>query len=143
MIIFPWILQSYHLSYYILVRLADGNKVNEGRVEIYRYGYGWGTICDDSWGVEEAAVVCGMLGYDSGVAYGSAYFGPGVGEIFIDDVWCGGHEVSLWDCSRSSWGEHGCSHREDAGVRCGKLLSCEHSQTAPTAPQPFYPAPQN
>ena len=105
------------------VRLANGNRVNEGRVELYRYGYGWGTVCDDGWGEEEATVVCGMLGYHYGVAYGNAKFGPGEGEIFIDDIRCLGTEVSLWDCSRSYWSDHLCSHREDAGVRCGKFFN--------------------
>ena len=44
------------------VRLVSGSVANEGRVEIC-YNNQWGTICDDSFGSYEAAVVCRQLGY--------------------------------------------------------------------------------
>ncbi len=44
------------------VRLVGGTHPREGRVEICYYNQ-WGTICDDSWGVQDASVVCRQLGY--------------------------------------------------------------------------------
>ncbi|KAL3889042.1 hypothetical protein ACJMK2_001400, partial [Sinanodonta woodiana] len=44
------------------VRLVDGQTQYEGRVEIY-YNGSWGTICDDNWDDNAAAVVCRMLGH--------------------------------------------------------------------------------
>ena len=41
--------------------LVDGNKVNEGRLEIC-FDNEWGTICDDYWGTQEARVACRQLG---------------------------------------------------------------------------------
>lgn len=44
------------------IRLQDGSTPNEGRVEIC-YNNHWGTICDDFWDSNDAAVVCRQLGY--------------------------------------------------------------------------------
>ena len=102
----------------------------EGRVEVCSGG-AWGTVCDDSWSVNDANVVCRQLGYDSGkerfyrlhcdspnigTAFSTAYFGQGTGTIVMDDVDCDGTESYLTNCTHTT--NHNCYHGEDAGVRC-------------------------
>ncbi|XP_038277954.1 macrophage receptor MARCO isoform X5 [Dermochelys coriacea] len=87
----------------------------EGRVEI-RYQEKWGTICDDGWDERDGTVVCKMLGYSHAVRIMTAP--PGSGQIWLDDVECSGTESSILNCEKSKWGEHNCSHSEDAGVEC-------------------------
>ena len=47
----------------------------------------------------------------------SAYYGPGNGDIVLDEVNCGGEERRLVDCPTNT-SNHDCGHKEDAGVKC-------------------------
>ena len=97
------------------LRLVDGSNYREGRVEMY-YNLTWGTVCDDEWDSLDAHVVCRQLGFST---YGTAIIAPGgSGEIWLDNVRCGGLEHSILSCPRNPVGTHNCLHDEDAGVRC-------------------------
>ncbi len=108
----------------IQVRLVGGS-ITEGRVEVSNNnGVSWGTVCDDSWDLNAANVVCRQLGFDRATeAISNAYFGAGYGNISMDDVTCFGSESNIGQCYYSSWNVHNCRHFEDAGVRCYCELS--------------------
>ncbi|XP_071504522.1 uncharacterized protein [Diadema antillarum] len=102
----------------LAVRLSGGSYPWEGRVEV-NHGDGWGTVCDDDWDLNDAEVVCNMLGYPGARKWRCcAFYGPGDGTILLDDVRCTGDEPSLLDCQHRPLGEHNCSPSEDAGVVC-------------------------
>ncbi|PIK53561.1 putative scavenger receptor cysteine-rich domain-containing group B protein [Apostichopus japonicus] len=68
------------------VRLRDGDSINSGRVEVYHLGE-WGTICDEYWSNEDAAVICRQLGYSGGdTFYSGALFGQGSGQYWVISV---------------------------------------------------------
>jgi len=111
----------YHIIYLLSLadgnlRLRGGNHVNEGRLEIFRMGE-WGTICDDSWSIQDAMVACRQLGFPGALKeMRGAYYGVGDGAIWLDEVGCTGDEPSLLDCAKVE--THDCSHEHDAGVVC-------------------------
>uniref|UniRef100_A0A8C3SRH1 SRCR domain-containing protein n=1 Tax=Chelydra serpentina TaxID=8475 RepID=A0A8C3SRH1_CHESE len=100
------------------LRVMGGEDRCSGRVEVWYRG-SWGTVCDDSWDMADANVVCKQLGCGSAVsALGEAAFGNGTGPIWVETLNCRGTESSLWDCPAKPWGESNCGHKEDAAVNC-------------------------
>ncbi|NXM76273.1 DMBT1 protein, partial [Serilophus lunatus] len=100
------------------VRLVNGSTPCLGRVEVF-HEHKWGTICDDTWDLADAQVICRQLGcgYALG-APGSARFGRGPDPIWLDGTHCTGREERLDQCELHAWGQHDCSHGEDVGVVC-------------------------
>ena len=83
--------------------MVGGDSNQEGRVEVLFNG-NWGTVCDDSWDLQDANVVCRMLGYGVAVPEWGSVYGPAEAtDVFeITEVSCKGDEQNLLDCSLKS-----------------------------------------
>ena len=100
------------------IRLVGGSGPHEGHVEVYHNGT-WGTVCDNDWNLQDAAVVCRQLGYiNATVALGSARFDAGSGPVLFSGLTCIGNESTITECHHLLTGVHNCSHSEDVGVVC-------------------------
>lgn len=101
------------------VRLVGGDS-KSGRVEVFHNGE-WGKICDDDWNLQNADVICRMLGFPRALsAPRESHFGgtSSAVKIWLDRVNCKGTEVRISDCRHKGWGKHNCDHTEDASVVC-------------------------
>ncbi|XP_067858915.1 deleted in malignant brain tumors 1 protein-like [Heptranchias perlo] len=79
--------------------------------------------------MNNAEVVCRQIGCGEAVAtLPVALFGPGTGEIVLDDIQCQGNEQYLWNCRNNGWLSHNCQHSEDVAVNCSG-----YSLNTPTA----------
>ncbi|KAG5876780.1 hypothetical protein JTB14_038406 [Gonioctena quinquepunctata] len=104
------------------IRLVNGSKSSEGRLEIKHHGI-WGTVCDDDFNEDAAKVVCKYFGFQgTSTVKKDGYFGQGNGPIWLDQVSCLGNETELEKCTHWNWGEHNCDHNEDVGVICSENM---------------------
>ena len=103
---------------------ANDNTNMSGRLEVYYRGR-WGTVCHDRFNNNAALVVCRQLGFNpfSAIAIQYAFFGQGVGPIWLDNVNCNGFEPNIDSCRHNPWGINNCRHYKDVSVVChGKLI---------------------
>ncbi|XP_067321164.1 scavenger receptor cysteine-rich type 1 protein M130-like [Anolis sagrei] len=102
------------------LRLRNDSSPCSGRVEVF-HNDTWGTICDAGWDLQDAQVVCRQLGCgNASKALGGAHYGQGSGPIWLESINCTGEEEFLRECQKGSWGEHSCSHSQDASVKCSE-----------------------
>ncbi len=99
------------------IRVAGNNGGRNGRVEVFHAG-AWGTVCDDLFGNVSAEVACRQLGFEGGIEAPIFTYPTGVGQIWMDNVNCGGGESRVVDCPFNGFGFHNCIHQEDVGVLC-------------------------
>jgi len=99
------------------IRLVGGTNDNSGRVEVC-HNNEWGTVCSDSWSINDGIVACRQLGFATLGFSTITTFGPGIGQIWLDYLRCTGSEARLIDCSHNGFGVHNCNHGQDAGLIC-------------------------
>ena len=100
----------------------NGSTLSIGRVEIF-YNNQWGTICDRGWDINDANVLCKQLGFPQALyVYSGATHGQGTGPIWMDNVVCSGSQAHIYDCSHRGWGNNGCTHSDDASVKCSSVV---------------------
>ena len=80
------------------IRLSDNS--NEGTVEVFFEG-AWVKICEESWDILVANVVCKQLGYPRATT--SSYIGEGNGVACLSGIRCNGYEKQLRQCQEYNW----------------------------------------
>ena len=114
-----------------------GSTAREGYVEGLGFNGTWGGICDDFFDINDADVICRMLGFPSAITalgsstamnlYGTA---PSGDNFVLDELNCHGNEDSVFDCPHNGEWNEDCERDEIAGVRCSssrlKIFSNDH-----------------
>ncbi|XP_064369541.1 antigen WC1.1-like [Dromaius novaehollandiae] len=111
------------------IRLVSGPGRCAGRVEVYVQGT-WSRVCEDTWDLWDAAVVCHQLGCGEVLAVpGSARYGRGSGPVWLGAGACSGAEATLWDCPAPAPapalapGQRGCKEGAGAAAICSELTA--------------------
>ncbi|XP_063448442.1 scavenger receptor cysteine-rich domain superfamily protein-like [Mytilus trossulus] len=99
------------------VKLVGGRYPNEGRIEIQHNGT-WGSVCNHAFTVQDARIVCSMLGYNNPYPeVCSSCFGMANDNSTRYNVNCSNDESDISQCI-DKWEDVSCLG--DAGVRCSK-----------------------
>ena len=87
----------------IIIRLQGSLLPNAGRIEILYAGV-WGTIGLNNWDINDAAVVCRQLGYQTGAeaALTNGVYGPFIGPTWLTNLQCTGYETNVMNCAHDA-----------------------------------------
>ncbi|XP_031561400.1 scavenger receptor cysteine-rich domain superfamily protein-like isoform X2 [Actinia tenebrosa] len=103
----------------IEVRLV-GDQNHTGKVEI-QYQRTWGVVCHRLWDIQDAHVICRMLGYKAAKHAIRSIEGETPRRGLMNDVGCSGREKSIAECAHRGWWNiylKSCSNKDLAGVVC-------------------------
>ena len=106
-------------SYYS--QFGENEWESHGFIKIYndesnQYGY----VCDEGWDLNDAHVLCRMLGFPGALdaTVRSQYGVPdeSIKDVSLSNVQCNGTENSIYDCPSDP--NPSCDRTRSAGVRC-------------------------
>ena len=119
-----------------------GSSESEGYVEALGNDNQWGGICDNSFDVFDAHVICKMLGFSTAIEaltnstaddlYGTA---PSGSNFTLDNLDCSGSESSVFDCPLTGEVSENCEATKIAGVRCATSKKFLNTTSAILEPQ--------
>ncbi|XP_033109291.1 deleted in malignant brain tumors 1 protein-like [Anneissia japonica] len=114
------------------VRLIDGDRVSEGRLEVFLYGR-WGTVCDKNFDKSLGELVCRQLGFTevANVLPGSTFGVETSKPMHMRNIRCSENATAIGECEYQRGLTHRCSHNTDVGVVCRQAITTEvANQTA-------------
>ena len=119
---------SFNLYHFISARIrlgGTGSSGKDGFVEGLGTNGIWGGICNHGFDIDDAHVICRMLGYPSATLaltsltvtnlYGTANSGN---NFVLDALGCTGTEESVFDCPHPGEWQENCVASDIAGVHC-------------------------
>ena len=103
-----------------------GSSAKEGFVEGLGTDGEWGGICQKDFDIDDAHVICRMVGFPSATAAlangtAAALYGTAKEKNFkfvLSKLGCTGHENSIFDCPHKGEWQGNCKKEEIAGVQC-------------------------
>ena len=112
------------------IQLYGGIHLHEGRIE-FQHKNQWGVICEDTWDLRDADVICRQLGFEKGAS--SLASGLMIDDrderpqptVIMTDIECNGDEMTIDECKFSLVKPGKCLHSTvNAGVFCvpGRLM---------------------
>ena len=107
------------------LRLVDGWRESDGRVEIYFNASSSGVVCGDEWNLDDANAVCRQLGYKSAVDVSSRRRGSlSLSDRTMHYARCRGNETLFKDCKKQP--SRSCA--KEAEVTCKENLCTQTSR---------------
>ena len=104
---------------------GNGSSATEGYVQAFNISSSlWGNICDNSFGIIDAHVICKMLGFPTAIAAlghstaDNLYGIPSETDFVLSNLDCAGTETSVFRCPLTGEEDEDCLASEIAGVKC-------------------------
>ncbi|XP_065188629.1 proprotein convertase subtilisin/kexin type 5-like [Sycon ciliatum] len=141
-----YVLLQRNVGSSLSVRLVDSATFNmatlsaqQGRLEVRDENGNWGTVCNKSFTLTSANVVCQQLGLGMASALTSGRYAIAKRDMPINlgHVQCTGQESSIFECPLKRRQDTLCTHYEDVEIQCAGP-DTSRSCVVPNCPRGFY-----